>query len=87
MLGLVLDCIGDCNVSQELSYGDDENLLRGKQKATGKIVCVCNLPFPLDHFFFCFFAPELAAGAMFADLERGCRVCRCVVLRAKFGWR
>ena len=67
VLGLVLDCIGDCNVSQELSYGDDENLLRGKQKATGKIVCVCNLPFPLDHFFFCFFAP-VAAGAILTDL-------------------
>lgn len=80
MLGLVLDCIGDCNVSQELSYGDDENLLRGKQKATGKIVCVCNLPFPLDHFFFCFFAPELAAGAIFADLKKTLSLCPGVVL-------
>lgn len=28
-----------------------------------------NLPFPFDHFFFCFFAPVLAAGAIVADLK------------------
>ena len=43
----------------------------------GELQCV---PLPLDHFFFCFFAPELAAGAIFADLKKTLSLCPGVVL-------
>ncbi len=82
VLGLVLYCKGGCNVSQgsyeELQYPRTSACSQACHQACHR-AChqayktvlgenpIVDLPFPLDHFFFCFFAPVLAAGAIVAD--------------------